>query len=411
MSTEPKKPATRRRDKDPVKVNANGRLSYWTLGVPGKGERKQERYPTLAEAEARAVELRARLAELQFGATPRPGATMLDLVKHMLAHLRSVGSPEGTVRQYKSDWNAHIGDHLATVVCREASLAHWTLVINSLEAAQAPRRMIMAVARTMGAIVNHGIENGFFTGTEGFATAPQRAKVVRRAKIRAAVRDNSKDAPISLEVCPTAEDVDRYAEAFEALYPGYGARLVWLSFGSGLRLCETLALKIDSIDLATGIVKVDCQLNRYESFPAVAPPKYGHRREAKLWSCYLDVARSLIEDARARDRDRGWLFPRHAKSTKAWADYCGHLASKARAAADWEWTHHWLRHGYASWSLAPESSGGYGLPLPAVSKWLGHQKVSTTQDTYVQAPADADDLASLVTARKPGRKAKVNAVA
>jgi len=134
---------------------------------------------------------------------------------------------------------------------------------------------------------------------------------------------------------------------------GYGARLVWLAFGTGLRINEALALRWDSIDMETLQVAVDWQLDRYGNRPALALPKGNKPRSTRLWACYADIAASLIEDAQNREGpDHGWLFPRH-RSEKKWADQAGKLACAARKRCAWQWTGvHWLRHGWASWSLA-----------------------------------------------------------
>ena len=111
--------------------------------------------------------------------------------------------------------------------------------------------------------------------------------------------------------------------------PGYGARLVWLAFGTGLRINEALALRHDSIDLDTLEVAVDWQLDRYGTWPALALPKGNKTRATQLWACYSDVAASLIEDALDPEGpDHGWLFPRH-RSVKKWADQAGKLAGAA----------------------------------------------------------------------------------
>ena len=87
-------------------------------------------------------------------------------------------------------------------------------------------------------------------------------------------------------------------------------------------------------------------------------PKYGKRRVAQLWSCYLDAAASLILDALEREgEDHGWLFPRH-RSVKKWADQAGKLAGSAVESCGWDWTFHWLPHAHATWSLAAAHDGG-----------------------------------------------------
>lgn len=218
-------------------------------------------------------------------------------------------------------------------------------------------------------------------------------QVTKKARIRAAAHDAELARIITVDVCPTVADVDEFAAAFEVEYPGYESRLVWLAFATGLRICELLALPWDSIDLTTGAVAVKTQLDRYNPWPAERKPKVGKERTAQVWTCYLHVAESLVADASAREsEDHGWLFPRH-RSTKSWAEQAGKLAGAAIVASQWGWTFHWLRHGYASWSLAPKSYGGCGLDLASFSRWLGHSKVSITQDTYVQPKSNAREIA------------------
>ena len=397
-----KRKITRRRDTDAVRVYPDGRLAYWTMGRAGVGTRKFERCGSMAAAEERAGELRGRFQSRQFGAAPRPDATLDNLVQDLLDHLRAIDAPEGTPRQYKSDWNTWVPQPIGATACRDAGLWHWTAILGGLNKAKSSESRVRAVARTLGAVVSFGIENGYFVGDEGFACSPQRTKVTKKARIRAAAHDAEVARVITLDVCPTVADVMQFAAAFEVEYPGYGFRLVLLAFATGLRLCELLALRWDSIDLVTGAVAVNAQLDRYRAWPAVRKPKGGKTRTAEVWTCYLDVAESLVADAVAREgEDHGWLFPRH-RSTTSWAEQAGKLAGAAIVPSDWDWTFHWLRHGYASWSLAPTSSGGFGLDLASVSVWLGHSKVSTTQDTYVQPQADALGTARQSTTRLPG---------
>ena len=233
-----------------------------------------------------------------------------------------------------------------------------------------------------------------------------RRATVAGARATAARQNRArKKKPIHLDECPTAADVDKYAAAFEEEYPGYGARLVWLAFGTGLRINEALALRWDSIDLETLDIAVDWQLDRYRAWPALALPKGNKPRTTQLWSCYRDVAASLIEDALDRQGpDHGWLFPRH-RSEKKWADQAGKLAGAARERCGWQWRgFHWLRHGWASWSLAPESDGGYGINPTRVQAWLGHAKLSTTTDTYVHRPRGDDSHIRETTRRLPGSR-------
>ena len=92
----------RRRDSQPVRVYPDGRLAYWSGGVVGAGERRFERLGSLEAAEARAAEVRSFLAA---EVAPREHRTLREVAQRMLDELRDAGQPEGTVRQYKSNWN------------------------------------------------------------------------------------------------------------------------------------------------------------------------------------------------------------------------------------------------------------------------------------------------------------------
>ncbi|GAA4597852.1 hypothetical protein GCM10023107_42600 [Actinoplanes octamycinicus] len=396
-----KRKVTRRRDNDPVRVYADGRVSYWTGGKPGDGDRKQERCGTRENAEERAEELRARLREGLKGVAPRTEVTLDELAQAALDTLRKERAPEGTIRQYKSDWNVHVPAEVGAVRCRDTEMYHFTSIFSGLVAAKASEQVVKNVARTVGHFIQFGVNNSYFKGNP-FGTYEQRRGVVKMYRSRAAVEGHADK--ITVDLCPEVTDVDEYAASLELQYPHYGDRLAWLTFGSGLRICEALALRDDSIDLKTLDVQVDWQLDRYGSWPDLALPKGGKTRTTRLWSCYTEIAESLIEDARSRKGpERGWLFPRHRSRTK-WADQAGKLAGAARKECDWIWTFHWLRHGYASWSLAPVAEGGYEIAPARVQKWLGHGQLSTTLDTYVHKSSDDDEHLRATMRRLPGRR-------
>jgi integrase len=334
--------------------------------------------------------------------------TLDDLMRDAKAHWEKVGHPTGTIRQYRSDWNTHVPDAVGAITCRELGIEHYTAIFNQLNEKRASEQVIDAVARTLGAVViKFGVLNGYFTYGQPFGGPDLRRATVAGARATAARQNRArKEKRIRLDECPTAADVDKFAAAFEEEYPGYGARLVHLSFGTGLRINEALALRWDSINLDTLDVAVDWQLDRYGTWPALALPKGNKPRTTQLWSCYRDVAVSLIEDAlKRKGPEHGWLFPRH-RSEKKWADQAGKLAGAARKRCGWQCdSFHWLRHGFASWSLAPESDGGYAINPTRVQEWLGHVKLSTTTDTYVHKPRGDDAHIREATSRPPGRTA------
>ena len=405
MSTEPKtKTTTKRRDDDPVRVYNDGRLWYWTGGRPGVGERVPERHGTLAKAEARAAELRTLLARTH-GLGPQAGSVLDQVMQDMLAAMDTAGEPEGTIRQYKSNWNTWVPANIgAKVRCLDVDIRHWAAIFDQANAEGASESTVKNIARTLGALTDWAVDRGYFASAEPFGDPRRRRKIVRKARQRARIVSAESDNRYLFDVCPKVADVEKYAAAFEEVYPGYGRRLVLLAFATGLRINELLALRHDSIDLETCEVSVDWQLDRYQHWPARRRPKGGKTRVAAMWSCYAEVASSLIEDSLALDEDdehHGWLFPRH-RSTKAWADQAGKLAGEAKQACDWDWTFHWLRHAYATYSMASRKSGGFKLDPVSVQGWLGHARLSTTQDMYVERQSDDVKVAKKRTSRLPG---------
>jgi integrase len=257
------------------------------------------------------------------------------MVQDMLDTLRAEHTPEGTVRQYKSEWNAHMADGIGTVHCREAATWHYRQVFSRLLQKKASQQVMRPVARTLGTVIDFGEDNGYFGTEEPFGSATRRTRIAEKYRKRARIAGAEDTKRITLDVCPSTADIDEYAAAFEKEYPGCGARLVWLAFATGLRFCELLAQRWDSIDLVTLDVAVDWQLDRYGSWPDLKPPKNGKRRTARLWRHYFDVAAGLVADALAREGgEHGWLFPRHRSVTK-WADQAGHLATAAAESCDW----------------------------------------------------------------------------
>lgn len=249
MSTDGK--VTRRRDDDPVRVYSDGRVAWYTGGKPGVGDRKIARKGTRENAEAYAEELRTELRRSPSTLGPKGDATLAEMVQDMLDTLRAEHAPEGTVRQYKSDWNAHMADIIGTVRCREAATWHYRQVFSRLLQEKASQQVMRNVARTLGTVIDFGEDNDYFGTDEPFGSATRRTRIAAKYRKRARIAGAEDAKRITLDVCPSAVDIDEYAAAFEKEYPGYGARLVWLAFATGLRFCELLALRWDSIDLVT----------------------------------------------------------------------------------------------------------------------------------------------------------------
>ncbi|MDN5896528.1 MAG: hypothetical protein L0H93_21215, partial [Nocardioides sp.] len=154
MSTEPK---TKRRDNDPVRVYPDGRLWYWTGGSPGTGERVPERCGTLAKAEARAAELRTLLARAH-GLGPQASSTLDQAMQDMLAAMRTASEPEGSIRQYKSNWNTWVPAEIgAKVRCLDVDIRHWAAIFDRANAEGATEPTIKNIARTLGVLMEWAV--------------------------------------------------------------------------------------------------------------------------------------------------------------------------------------------------------------------------------------------------------------
>lgn len=396
---------TKRRDQDPVHVHRDGRVTYWTGGKPGLGQRIFQRCGSVEAAEVRAAELRQRLAKTH-GMGPQSSGNLDQAMRDMIISMRDSGGEEGSIRQYRSNWNKWVPESVGNVRCLDVDIRHWSEIFDNANKERASETTIKNVARTLGVFTEWAVDHGYFASSEPFGDPRRRQTIVKKARKRARIVKEKAKRRYRLTTCPKTEDVEKFATAFEEVYPGYGGRLVLLAFATGLRLNEVLALRHDSINLETGEVSVDWQLDRYNAWPAVKRPKNGRPRVALLWSFYTYVAESLIQDSLAREEDdphHGWLFPRHDSNT-AWADKAGKLAGAAKRSCDWDWTFHWLRHSWATYSLASTESGGFQLDAVSVQEWLGHARLSTTQDMYVERRMGDVQAARESTSRGPGAK-------
>src|SRR4051812_7707638 len=203
-----------------VQTYPDGRLAYWTGGKPGQGAREWERHGTQQLADARAEELRAAFAHGPVFVGPKGTRTLKDLAQHILDVMRATHHPGGTVAAYKSDWNTHIADEIGSI---RWALWHYTAVFNQLAQAGASEAVVSNVPRALGALRKFGFRRGYFVDEKAFG-AEQRLDLVADHRRLARIARADEDGRITLDICPTVDDVADYAAAIEAEYPGYGAR-------------------------------------------------------------------------------------------------------------------------------------------------------------------------------------------
>lgn len=414
MSDRAKK-ITRRRDSNPVKVSSTFVVSWWPSGVPGEGKRLQKRTKDAAAAAEFADEKVAEIARHR-SVGPLGHTAFGDLFRHYVTFLLRTGTPQGTSDQYRSNWRCHVPEAVGDVRCADLDVSHWTRIFEEMLMEGATKEMMRAVSRTLGALITYGENRNYFGDRDAFGVSAG-----RRGKI---VADLAKKAPaaagqglIGVEQCPAPGLVHRFAQAAEKALPGYGFLLVLLAFASGLRFTECLGLRIEHIDLLTGEIEVEQQLNRYQEWPAVAPPKGGRSRTVRIWAAYEWVLHRLVEQAATHTGgDTGWLFPPD-RPVARWADRANRLVNQEAVAqlnqelrdlaghdvepTQWTWTFHWLRHAFASYGLASRDHGGLGFSVTYVQQQLGHRKPSTTTDRYQTPIAAEGDLARKLSATPP----------
>lgn len=388
--------------RDPVRVTKDHRVVWYPSGRVGDGARRSRRCGSDVAAQQFARQVRGELTgaalDLDLGS---PNKSVRQMIEHFLTDRELVVGSPLTTRQYRSNLNVWTPAVVQVASCGDVDLRHWHAIFDGLRIGGASAGTVKSVARTYGALIQFGALRGYLSESDAFGSALMRRKVVHDClKYVSSVRAQG---TIALKDCPTADEVDGYAAAFEAVYPGHGRLLVLLAFSSGLRFCELLALRVEDINLLTGEVRVAQQLDRTRPWPATRLPKGGKSRIAVAWAAYRHVLKELVETASGESsRDPGYLFPRYRSKT-AWADQAGRLAGAAAASCpEWSWGFHALRHSFATHSLAPVSAGGYGLPPKSVSTWLGHHALSLTLDMYVDRLGDDVSLAGRLTAKRPG---------
>lgn len=411
-----KKKITRRRDGDPVRISANFVVSWYPGGVPGKGhKRRQKRTKDAAAARKFAEEKYAEIAR-HTAVGPLGHVAFGELWQHFVTFLQNANTPQGTSDQYRSNWRCHVPEAVGDVRCADLDVSHWTRIFEEMLMDGATQETMRAVARTLGALITYAENRNYFGNHDAFGvSAGRRSKIVWELAKKAPVAADQK--PIDTEQCPSPELIHRFAEAAENALPGYGFLLVLLAFASGLRFTECLGLRIEHIDLVTGQIRVEKQLNRYVAWPAVSPPKGGRSRIVRIWAAYEWVLHRLVEQAATHTGEHtGWLFPPD-RPVARWADRANRLVNQEAVtqlneelrdlavhgveATQWTWTFHWLRHAFASYGLASRDHGGLGFSVTYVQLQLGHRKPSTTMDKY-QTPIGAEgDRARELSATPP----------
>lgn len=163
---------------------------------------------------------------------------------------------------------------------------------------------------------------------------------------------------------PTQREVERLAKEVDAL--GWDGELIIFLAWTGLRLGEALALTGRDIDLQRSRVRV--KGGKTDAAARTVP--YPDRLAERMAEAAQLPRRRVFEDAGSQNTIRKTL------------------AAACEAIGIDRLVPHDLRHTCASWLL------DQGVPVPVVSRWLGHANASITLDTYGHMMGDGLESAA-----------------
>ncbi len=225
------------------------------------------------------------------------------------------------------------------------------------------------------------------------------AHSILSAALASAVRDNLIDANVAKGVdLPRLDDEDDehvYLTKAEvgvllSLVGEHWRPLVAFLASTGARYSEATALAVGSVDTKAGTARV----SRAWKYTAGGPPKLGPPKTMKSRrTIYLDPALTAMLELHVKGkRADDYVFvnsrgtparngPFHENVWQPIMDHFEEITGKRPRPHD-------LRHSYASWAIAAN------VPLPMIQRQLGHEKITTTVDTYGHlVPSDMDSMA------------------
>jgi integrase/recombinase XerD len=193
-----------------------------------------------------------------------------------------------------------------------------------------------------------------------------------------------------LPVVLSPQEVAQYFEYVPSLK--YRTALM-LCYGAGLRISESVSLKVRDIDSQRMLLRVEQGKGKKDRYAMLSP------RLLAVLRCYYRAARP--------DKD-GWLFPswraEHHLTTSALTQACRDAAKRSGLAK--RVTAHILRHSFATHLLEQ------GTDMRVIQVLLGHSKIDTTArytrvsaQTIATTASPLDALVQKPKATKPAKAA------
>lgn len=189
---------------------------------------------------------------------------------------------------------------------------------------------------------------------------------------------------------------DEFMQVLDDTAPRYQP-LAWTLGGTGARWSEATALTVADVDLDAAIIRVNkaWKRDRAAGRSYVGPPKTAKAKRTITLPNEVVNALDPLVDGRKRGElvftNRNGDFVKHQPFYREhWVKRCTKNLDEPRPRI------HDLRHSHVAWLLAS------GVGLPVIQARLGHEKITTTIDTYGHLLPDlhvqAADAASRVFA-------------
>lgn len=291
----------------------------------------------------------------------------------------SPGSIDEYKRQWRLRWKPHLGHMKLSRITRED---------------------VVVAVKAQSGLAPRTVENAWGT----LATM-----------LKVAVADGHIDRSPALGVkLPTHEGHEaaehRYMDANELLQviddtADHYKPLMWMLVGTGMRWSEATALTVADVDLDAKAVRVTKAWKRdreNSDWYVGAPKTKKSKRTISLPNEVVAAVRPLVEGRKRTERlftnRRGEWIKHQTFYREHWRKSCTKNIGDPRPRI------HDIRHSHVALLIAA------GTPLPVIQARLGHEKITTTIDTYGHLLPDlqvaAAAAADAVLARAKPKKAK-----
>lgn len=273
--------------------------------------------------------------------------------------------------------------------------AHWSPALGSLRLSQITR---VDVARALNQVggKDKTVRNAWGVLTHMLKTATADGLIARSPTVGVQLGRRTEHEDLEHRYLTH----DEWWQVLDAC-PEFWRPLLWMLGGTGMRWGEMAALNVGDIDAETMVVRITKAEKRdpLTSQPIVGPTKSRKsRRTVTLPVEVVDAVRPLL----ARPKSARLFLPPNDGPLRHRTFYVDIWRKKCLAGAgldDPQPRLHDLRHSHVAWLIAA------GVPLPVIQQRLGHEKITTTIDTYGHLMPDvqraAADAASMVLRRPP----------